>query len=48
MKDFICENEKILDEWKISNEKYGEYNFAYDGIMNKGEVIIGEGFIERE
>lgn len=48
MKDFISENEKILDEWKISNEKYGEYNFAYDGIMNKGEVIIGEGYIERE
>lgn len=48
MKDFISENEKILDEWKISNEKYGEYNFAYDGIMNKGEVFIGEGYIERE
>lgn len=42
MKDFIAENERILNEWRESNEKCGEKHFADDGIMNKGEFYIDE------
>lgn len=38
MKDFVLENEKILDEWKKSNESHGEFNFAPDGIMYRGDI----------
>lgn len=36
MKDYIAENERILEEWRKSNESYGETNFAADGIMYRG------------
>lgn len=38
MKDYVAENERILKEWRESNEKYGEKNFADDGIMYRGEI----------
>lgn len=40
MKDYVAENERILNEWRKSNEERGETNFADDGIMNKGEFYI--------
>lgn len=40
MKDYVEENERILNEWRKSNEERGETNFADDGIMNKGEFDI--------
>lgn len=42
MKDYVAENERILNEWRKSNEERGETNFANDGIMNKGEYYIDE------
>ncbi|MCR4829744.1 MAG: hypothetical protein K5864_09850 [Bacteroidales bacterium] len=44
MKDyvFVAENNRILDDWRKSNEEHGETNFANDGIMNKGEFYIDE------
>ena len=38
MKDYVAENERILNEWRKSNEKNGETNFADDGIMYRGEA----------
>ena len=38
MKDYVAENERILNEWRESNEKRGEKNFADDGIMYRGET----------
>ena len=38
MKDYVVGNERILEEWKKSNEEKGEKNFAYDGIMYRGET----------
>lgn len=37
MKDFVKENQDILDRWAQSNARYGETNFAPDGIMFRGE-----------
>jgi len=41
MKDYVAENKRILNEWRKSNEKNGETNFADDGIMYRGKI---EGF----
>jgi len=38
MKDFIAENDRILKNWKARNKRKGEYNFAYDGIMYRGQI----------
>jgi hypothetical protein len=38
MKDYVAENERILNEWRESNEKIGEKKFACDGIMYRGEA----------
>ena len=38
MKDYVAENERILKEWRKSNEKNGETNFADDGIMYRGKI----------
>ena len=38
MKDYVAENERILNEWRESNEKIGEKKFACDGIMYRGET----------
>lgn len=38
MKDYVAENERILNEWRESNEKRGENNFADDGIMYRGTI----------
>ena len=40
MKDYVAENERILEKWRKRNEERGETNFADDGIMNKGEFYI--------
>lgn len=53
MKDYVKENQRILDEWrekfvedKVNDEAYVGFNpkdyFAYDGIMNKGEFFLDE------
>ena len=42
MIDYVAENERILNEWRKSNEERGETNFVDDGIMNKGEFYIDE------
>lgn len=39
MKDYVAENERILEEWRKNNEKLGEVNFADDGIMYRGAMI---------
>lgn len=38
MKDYVAENERILNEWRKNNEKNGETNFADDGIMYRGII----------
>jgi len=38
MKDYVAENERILNEWRKNNEKNGETNFADDGIMYRGKI----------
>lgn len=38
MKDYVAENERILEEWRKSNEERGETNFADDGIMYRGTI----------
>ena len=38
MKDYVAENERILNEWRESNEKRGEKHFADDGIMYRGTI----------
>lgn len=41
MKDYVAENERILDEWKQEYQKNGldtKYYFARDGIMFKGNL----------
>lgn len=39
MIDFVKNNENILEEWRKNNEeKFSETNFAYDGIMYRGEI----------
>lgn len=38
MKDYVAENERILNEWRKYNEKNGETNFADDGIMYRGII----------
>lgn len=38
MKDYVEENERILNEWRESNEKRGEKHFADDGIMYRGLI----------
>lgn len=48
MKDFLGENEAILNDWRQSNKGYNEHNFAEDGIMNKGNIVPGEGYVTRE
>lgn len=37
MMDYITENDNILKEWRLSNLRYGEDDFADDGILYKGE-----------
>ena len=37
-KDFVAENERILEKWRKSNEERGETNFADDGIMYRGKI----------
>ncbi len=37
-KDYVAENERILNEWRESNEKRGEKHFADDGIMYRGTI----------
>lgn len=41
MKDYVAENERILEEWRKSL-KIEDACFAFDGIMNKGEFYIDE------
>lgn len=38
MKDYVAENDRILNEWQKSNEEHGETNFAKDGIMYRGII----------
>lgn len=38
VKDFVAENERILEKWKKRNAEYGETNFADDGIMYRGKI----------
>ena len=38
MKDYVAENERILNEWRKSNEEHGETRFADDGIMFRGQI----------
>lgn len=38
MKDYVAENERILNEWRKSNEEHGEKKFADDGIMYRGQI----------
>ena len=38
MKDYVAENERILNEWRKNNEKNGETNFADDGILYRGII----------
>ncbi len=38
MKDFVAENERILEKWKKRNEEIGETKFADDGIMYRGII----------
>ncbi len=44
MIDYIAENERILNEWRKSNEERGETNFADDGIMNKGNYYLDKDY----
>lgn len=50
MKNYVAINDSILKEWETSSQKYGEHNFAPDGIMYRGEILAyGDGAgIERE
>ena len=41
MKDYVAENERILEEWRKSLE-IEDVCFALDGIMNKGEFYIDD------
>lgn len=48
MKNYVEKNQKILDEWRENNEnKYGERNFADDGIMFRGKFKDYDGGKER-
>lgn len=47
MKDYVAENERILDKWRKNNEKFGETNFADDGIMYRGKIEPIENGTER-
>ena len=47
MKDYVAENERILKEWRKSNEKNEETNFANDGIMYRGAIESIENGTER-
>ena len=47
MKDYVKENERILNEWRKSNEEKGEKNFADDGIMYRGAIESTENCTER-
>lgn len=38
MKDYVEENERILEKWRKRNEERGEKNFADDGIMYRGKI----------
>ena len=42
MKDFVAKNEEILKRWEKEMKKNGEYNFAPDGIMFRGEKYNAE------
>ena len=38
MKDYVGENQRILDEWEVRiNAKENEPNFAPDGILYRGK-----------
>lgn len=37
MKDYVAKNEEILKRWEEEMKKNGEFNFAPDGIMYRGE-----------
>lgn len=48
MKDYIGENESILQEWECFNSEREENpNFAPDGILYKGEIYNEVGYCER-
>ena len=38
MKDYVAENERILEKWRKRNEERGGTNFADDGIMYRGII----------
>ena len=38
MKNYVEENERILEKWRKRNEERGENNFADDGIMYRGLI----------
>lgn len=42
MEDYVAKNDRILEEWRKSDEKRGKTNFANDGIMYKGEFYVDE------
>ena len=44
MKDYVAENERILEKWRKRNEERGEKNFADDGIMNKGDFYLDKDY----
>ena len=48
MKDYVAENERILKEWRESNEAHGEANFADDGIMYRGIIDDIERYSDKE
>ena len=47
MKDFVAENERILEKWRQHNEEWHETNFADDGIMYRGVIKTIENGTER-
>lgn len=40
--DYVTENNKILKDWLLSNLRYGEDDFADDGILYKGKPYSTE------
>ena len=47
-KDFVGENDQILEEWEKFNKKVEkEPNFAPDGILFKGKISDEDGYSER-
>ena len=40
--DYVTGNNKILKDWHLSNLRYGEDDFADDGILYKGKPYSTE------